>query len=336
MLEYDGPFPEPPFGDEQGWIIEQGIGETRALFIGETGEIERMKLHWPGEILPGTIVQAKRVELISFKSGLFRTADGLEILVDKYPIGTTEGPHTVRIHRVPIAERGRFKRAQGRIVENHDTPQSDAASPFPDGKIVRSFPKSVWEDLWLTASSGEAIFLGGSLLFSVTPAMTLIDVDCDDPTEGAYGLTHAVSEIANLLRAFDLGGNIGIDFPTLDTKEGRKMVDQEFELSLSDWPHERTAMNGFGFVQIVARLEGPSLLHRFATSRVSTCARYALRLAERAKGTGKVLLLTIHPALKANLKAEWLEELARRTGKQVRIEANPGLALEAPQAQIIA
>ncbi|MEM6266101.1 MAG: ribonuclease, partial [Pseudomonadota bacterium] len=97
----------------------------------------------------------------------------------------------------------------------------------------------------------------------------------------------------------------------------------------------RTAMNGFGLVQLVARLEGPSLLHRFATSRTGLCARFAVRIAERAVGAGPMLLLTIHPALKAKLKPDWLDELARRTGKQLRIETDPALALEAPQAQII-
>ena len=88
-------------------------------------------------------------------------------------------------------------------------------------------------------------------------------------------------------------------------------------------------------MQIVARLEGPSLLHRFATSRVRMCAQYALRVGERAEGIGPVLLLTVHPSLKAKLKPEWLEELAKRTGRKVRIETSPTLALEAPSAQIL-
>ena len=164
--------------------------------------------------------------------------------------------------------------------------------------------------------------------------MTVIDIDgALPPRELALA---AVPAIAKALRWFDLGGNIGIDFPTLEAKADRRAVDEALAKALSDWSHERTAMNGFGFVQIVARLEGPSLLHRFAASRVGMCARYALRLAERAQGTGPILLLTVHPALNSKLKPEWLEELAKRTGREVRIETNPALALEAPQAQIIA
>ena len=42
-----------------------------------------------------------------------------------------------------------------------------------------------------------------------------------------------------------------------------------------------------------------------------------------------------HPALEAQLRPEWLAELARRTGREVRWEARPALAIEAPQAQLV-
>jgi Ribonuclease G/E len=191
----------------------------------------------------------------------------------------------------------------------------------------------LWEEVWHAASSGSLDFPGGEILVSVTPAMTVIDIDgVGGPREVALA---AVPAIARALAWFDLGGNIGVDFPTCPAKDDRRAVDAALDAALAHWPHERTAMNGFGFVQIVARLEGPSLLHRFATSRTGMCARYALRVAERAEGHGPVLELRAHPALKAKLKPEWLSELARRTGREVRLETDPGLALEAPSAQII-
>ena len=170
------------------------------------------------------------------------------------------------------------------------------------------------------------------MLFSVTPAMTLIDVDGElPPRELAFA---AVPAIARWLRLFDLGGSIGIDFPTLERKVDRKAVDAALQRALADWPHESTAMNGFGFVQIVARLEGPSLLHRFMNSRVEAAARMALRRAEMVEGPG-VTLLTVHPVLKPKLQPDWLEELARRTGRPTRIETSARLAIEAAAAQIV-
>ena len=93
-------------------------------------------------------------------------------------------------------------------------------------------------------------------------------------------------------------------------------------------------MNGFGFVQLVARLERPSLLHRAAFRPVDMAARLLLRRAEMLEGAGAVLLAG-HPALEAQLKPEWRAELARRTGREVHWQAQSGLAIEAPHAQLV-
>ena len=59
-----------------------------------------------------------------------------------------------------------------------------------------------------------------------------------------------------------------------------------------------------------------------------------LRRAERLQGAGAVLLIG-HPSLEAQLRPEWLAELARRTAREVRWEARPALAIEAPHAQLV-
>lgn len=314
------------------WLIERGIGEDRAVLF-DRGEPLAARCRWPGEANAGEIVEAKLVSKAAGSSrGTAIGENGREILVDRIPSSATEGSTlTLQIKRGAIFERGRFKRAQATIALRGD--EDCEKDVWASGKQVRAFPSGVWENIWLAASSGEIAFSGGSLIFSVTPAMTLIDIDGDlPPRELALA---AVPQIARSLRLFDLGGSIGIDFPTLTTKSDRKAVDTSLEQALCDWLHERTAMNGFGFVQLVARLDGPSLLHRFATSRVGASARMAMRTAELVEGPGTTLL-TVHPALRAKLKPEWIAELEHRTGRPVRIESDPGLALEAPSAQIVA
>ena len=312
----------------------------------EADEVLAAQLSFNGEI---TVPMTLTGRLVSKKAGQRRgTAlldEGQEVLIDHLPEHVTEGMKIwVNITRAPIAERGRYKTAQGRCVMTEDwtAPKSKDGPVRPWGHwsdflLWQDAPQTrsgLWEEVWHAASSGSIAFDGGEILCAVTPGMSVIDIDGElPPRELALA---AIPAISKALRWFDMGGNIGIDFPTLQAKTDRRAVDETLADALSDWPHERTAMNGFGFVQIVARLEGPSLLHRFATSRVGMCARYALRVAERAEGIGPVLLLTVHPALKAKLKPEWLEQLAKRTGREVRIETNPALALEAPQAQIIA
>ena len=310
------------------WLVEHGIGETRSLLMDEDKPVAA-KLRWPGELAPGETFDGKLLRK-SGSRGVALHPSGREMLVDRLPRDASEGSTIpLAITRAAITERGRFKLAAARPAS---ATSASTERPFEAGKNVRSFPDSAWGDIWHAASSGEVEFGGGSLLFAVTPAMTLIDIDGDlSPRELALA---AVPEIARWLPLFDLGGSIGIDFPTLEAKKDRKAVDAALEHALEDWPHERTAMNGFGFVQIVARLEGPSLLHRFATSRVGMAARMALRRAEMVEGPGATLL-TVHPALKAKLKPEWLAELERRTGRPTRVGTDPGLAIEAGQAQIV-
>ncbi|MFN3865060.1 MAG: ribonuclease [Erythrobacter sp.] len=312
------------------WLIEDGIAERRALLV-EGERVLAAKVTWPGEITAGTRTAGQlTAKLKGTRRGLALLDDGTEALVDHLPQAITEGQRLdLVITRAPLAERGRLKRAQARLAGD-DTP---ALASFPQGRIVRRFPAGLWEEVWHAASSASLDFAGGEILVSVTPAMTLIDIDgTGAPRDVALA---AVPAIARALDWFDCGGNIGIDFPTLAAKADRRAVDEALGAALNHWPHERTAINGFGFVQLVARLTGPSLLHRLAHHRLGAAARMALRRGELAEGTGRVLVLAVHPALKAKLKPAWRDDLARRTGRTVRIESNPGLAIEAAHAQLV-
>ena len=314
------------------WLIEEGIGEHRALLV-ENEKVLAAKMHWPGEPYAG---QRVKVRIQSRTKGSNRAVgvseSGFEVLIDRLPTAVSEGSSIdVVLTRAPIAERGRLKRAQGRIADA-ETGSDKHPLGLTDARIVRRFPAGLWEEVWDAASSGDIAFSGGSLLLSVTPAMTLIDVDGDgSPSDLALA---AVPAVAQALRWFDLGGSIGVDFPTIADKARRRAVADALEQALVGYPHERTAMNGFGFVQIVARLSGPSLLHRLAHSRTAACARNVLRQAEQVEEPG-ALLLTIHPGLNGKLKPEWLDELAKRTGREVRIATDPALALVGGFAQAV-
>ncbi|PZT88459.1 MAG: ribonuclease [Citromicrobium sp.] len=319
------------------WLVEDGIGEQRALLVdGDT--VLAAKVTWPGDLPVGGIVSGRLVsKAAGAKRGTVQLDNGTEVLVDRIPGDVTEGSMVqLRITRAALAERGRFKRAQGRIAGRiagkGDPIPAVEADAFKAGEIVRRFPAGMWEEVWDAMATGDMAFAGGSLLFSVTPAMTVVDIDGTLPPRDLA--LAAVPALARALQLFGLGGSIAIDFPTIDSRADRKAVDNALESALADWPHERTAMNGFGLVHIVARLEGPSLLHRMAVSRVGAAARMALRKAEMVEGPG-LTLLTVHPALKAKIRPDWIAELERRTGRALRIETDRGLAIEAAQAQIV-
>ena len=320
-----------------GWFLEQGIGEDRAVRL-ENGEIAEALVEWPGPLAAGLVEDAKLIARDAGSArGTARFANGEEALVDKLPRDAAEGAALrLVVTRAAIGEAGRAKRAQAR-------PTTDAPRPAPtladrlyaEGQepiVNRGFPEKQWFELLGDAFAGRAAFAGGSLVFSPTPAMTLVDIDgALPPRQLALA---AVLPIAHSLRRFDLGGSIGIDFPTLADKADRQAVDAALRDALGGWPHERTAMNGFGFVQIVARLERPSLLHRILADRAGAGARLLLRRAESLCEPGQ-LLLTAHPAVIARIGTGWIAALERRTGRTIRCTADPALALEAGFAQAL-
>ena len=319
------------------WFIEEGIGEHRAVRL-DGERIAAARVAWPGELCAGRVEDAVLVSRAAGSPrGTARFSGGEEALVDKVPPGAREGaPLRLEVTRPALGERGRRKLARARPTDAPATAAPSLADQLRAlgdmVQVVRRFPVGDWAELITEAFGGEVAFAGGTLQFSATPAMLLIDVDGTlDPRRLALA---AVAPLADALERFDIGGSIGIDFPTLAEKAGRRAVDEALAAALAGWPHERTAMNGFGFVQLVARLERPSLLHRASFQAGGMAARLLLREAERLEGAGAVELAG-HPALQPHLRPEFTAELARRTGREVRWRAEPALAPRAPHAQLV-
>ena len=316
-----------------GWFVERGIGEDRAVLL-RGGTIEAARLHWPGRLAAGQVEDAVLIHRTSGSPrGTARFASGEEALVDRLPRTACEGASLrLVVTRAALSERGRTKRAQARPTDAVPRTAPSLAEMLDDARIVRSFPEgSDWEGLFSDAWEESVAFEGGTMLLADTPAMTLIDLDV--PRTRAAALL-AARAAARAIRRFDLNGSIGLDLPTLAAKPDRRAVDSALADELADHPHERTAMNGFGFVQIVTRATRPSLLGRITRHRAAAAARLLLRRAARLEGPGRTLL-TAHPAIAAQLASGWIAELERRTGRGVAIERDPALALTAGHAQIV-
>jgi hypothetical protein len=93
-------------------------------------------------------------------------------------------------------------------------------------------------------------------------------------------------------------------------------------------------MNGFGFVQLVARLERPSLLHRIVADPAGAAARALLRRAEGVAEPGALELAAPDDVLRA-IRPEWRDALARRTGREIRLRPDPRLACESASVQAV-
>lgn len=329
------------------WLVEEGIGEQRAILM-DGGQIRAARLHWPGALAAGQVEEAVVVSAPSGQSGgrrrgLARFASGEEALIDRLPGDVSEGARLrLEVRRAALMERGRYKRALVRpagVGAPLSPPPSLAEMLGTEdytARIVPHFPdNTMWESLWADAWQGRYEFAGGSLELSPTPAMTVIDVDGTLPA--ASLALSAAAAAAQAIRLMDIAGNIVIDFPSLATKAERRAIDEALALGFGDYPHEATAMNGFGLVQLAAKLTRPSLLHRLHFDRSGAAVRLLLRRAEVGAKPGHALQLHCHPAIAAQLSEKWLTELARRAGlagsDQIEIITDPTLALESGFAQ---
>lgn len=318
------------------WLVEEGVAEHRAVTF-KAGRIAAARVEWPGSVAAGWVVDARLASRTAGSSrGTAITASGEEILVDRLPRVASEGT-TIRlaIVRAAIIGPGRLKRAQGRPTEANLAQPTLAEQLRSTGaavRVVRRFEGHDWDELIDEALAAETQFPGGTLLFAPTAAMTAVDIDGDLTPEALASA--AVPAIAAALPRFDLAGSIAVDFPTLPAKEARRRVDGALEQALAAWPHERTAMNGFGLVQLVARLERPSLLHLASWQRAGLVWRRLLRRAEGLEGPGSIQL-AISPRLEPAIPPAHIAELERRSGKRVEVNTVATLALDAPHAQLV-
>lgn len=326
----------------QGWLYEAGIGENRALRL-ENNDLVRIRVERAdGSARAGAVVDAKFTrQWVSGKSGLVALPGGQEALLQPLPKGLTEGSMVrVEIVRAAMIERGgQPKRAKARPAEA-DSPLGNGpdllaeikATGLPVKQVYAHdadiFAQHDWHEAVEQAESGRIDFEGGSLLVSLTPAMTLFDVD--GPLAPFELAKRAAKEIAQTLVRFDLSGNIGVDFPTLQAKAERAAVTAIFDDYMTV-NCERTAINGFGFMQIVSRKTRPSLLEIMQANRSVNAALKLLRQAERDRGTG-ALQLAAHPAVANKLKPSLLDELAKRTGRSISVEPQGGIPIDGGSA----
>jgi Ribonuclease G/E len=312
------------------WLVEEGIGEHRAVLAGN-GEILAARLEWPGGLAAGLVEDAVLVaRSAGSRRGTARFANGEEALVDGLHREASEG-EAIRliVTRSALSERDRRKLAQARPTDLAPRPAPTLAEAL-GARIVRQFDG--WDELWSEALARQVDFAGGSLRIEPASALTAIDIDgMLAPRDLAFA---AVPAIARAIQRFDLAGSVVIDFPGLSDKADRKAIDAALGLALADWPHERTAMNGFGLVQLVARRERPSLLELLGR-RSEAAARLLLRRAQRVADPGALLLTASSPVRNA-ISREWEEELARRSGRTIRWAIDDSLAPWACFAQAAA
>jgi ribonuclease G len=306
------------------WLYEEGIGENRAILV-EDEDIIAAAIELPGEVRCGSVLAGRLVRIaIPGRRGIVATDQG-EVMVEPLPPALTEGQKVrVEIVREPIAEPGHPKLAKGRITDAEEKEGPSLAERIGSPRPLRPlgpdlFREAGWCELIDEALGTPIDFAGGELRMSLTPAMTLFDVDGYlPPFELALA---AAEEAAYAIRRLDIGGSIGIDLPTVALREDRLRIVEALDAVLPR-PFERTAVNGFGFLQVVRRRERRSLPELIQWDEVGAAARGLLRTAECGVGGCE---LAAAPAVIARLRAspDWLDLLARRIGGPVALREEP-------------
>ncbi len=322
-------------------LWDEGPGEVRTGLIedGALTEFRLIRPRHPERAFMATREHytARIISKLPSGRALATLGFGEDVIVQPAPALPEGTLLAVEMVRGPIPEPGRWKRAivRPREAEPSSEPgwvfseepwegvlrrlQSDVTQIIcPDHASAASVKQSLpgraadilvepgeiedadFDGLMESAVTGVFPIANGELSFERTRAMMMIDVD---GVSQALSLNEAAAkEIPRLLRLYDIGGPVGIDFVSMNSRADRASVDSLLADACKNLGlHERTAINGFGFCQIIRPRLGPSvpeLLCGTAPGRLSTESRAIalLRAARRSVGHG-VRQLTSSPAI---------------------------------------
>ena len=305
-------------------LVEAAPGATRALVLDGDTVVEAHIARADDPLPVGLIAPAR---LADRRQGVVVLA-GVEAQLAPVPADWPEGQtRLVEVLRPARPDGVRDKQAR---VAAHDGP----ARPAPDlatrlataGHAVTPVPAhgpdvladSGWDTVVEEALSGRVEFPGGRLLVAPTPAMLVIDVD---GTGDLARLAEAAARaVAALIRRHGIGGPVVVDFPSLGGRAPRAVVDAILAETLPP-PFERTAMNGFGLVQIIRPRRQLSLIEN--VRQPGFAALELLRRAQRLVGPVQIEAqasvidwLAAHPAL--------IADCARLTGGTLALQARDG------------
>lgn len=316
------------------WLYEAGIGENRAALI-DGDRLRAVRLERPLDGVPhGTIAEAR---LLEPKLVELTTADGKQLasLQGRAPV-PLGGRFLAEVGRMAMKERGRHKLARVRCAAEGAAAQKgpsllDRISATGDPVAILSaltpgedrLEAAGWTEMVERAQRGYWEFDGGALWIDPTPAMTVVDIDGEG--EG-HALARAGCYAAMAaIEAFDIGGPIGIDFPGLAGRAQRMDMDALVDELLPP-PFERTATNGYAFMQIIRRRDRPNFIEQIRYDAVATDAALLLRRAQRTGGTG-MLTLTSRASVIDWIAGhpDWIAQLQQNCGRSVQLMVDPSM-----------
>ena len=311
--------------------IDDAPGERRAALV-ENGVIVEVHiqrdLHFAlGETGTG------RIDRKTPSGAYLVTGNGEEVLFRRnapQPEGSRVG---FEVTREAICEPGRAKPPEGKLVDVTPNISSDRQQIW-EARLAKigSIPRlqadiSAAFDI---AVAGAAQLDDVTVSFQRTKAGLVFDVD-GIGDQLIINLV-AAAEIARLLRLYQVGGMVMIDFVAVESKDARHAIVEAFDLSAAadSRPFERSAVNGFGLMQVVRARPRPSVLDQLFGTRIAalsdeTQALWLLREAARSSGFGQRTVTARTPVANLLASTQWESfrvECERQMGAPIVVVAD--------------
>lgn len=311
--------------------LDDAPGERRAALV-ENGKIVEIHVQRDLQMALGE-GGAGRIERKTPSGAYVVTDHGDEVLVRRNPLQPEGARVSFEITREAICEPGRAKPPEARLIDEISEATSDKSRLWDArlnkmGELARRKSDiSVSFDVALTGNSQVA---NATISFQRTKAGLVFDVDGMGDAL-AVNLA-AAREIARLLRLYQVGGMVMIDFVAVESRQARQAVADTFDgASVADpRPFERSAVNGFGLMQVVRARPRSSVLDQLFGTRIAslsdpTQALWLLREAANSSGFGPRTITARTPVASLLRSTRWeilLVECERRIGAPIAVVAD--------------
>lgn len=266
-------------------------GERRAALV-ENGNIVEIHIQRDMQWVLGEAGEG-RVDRKT-PSGVYVVADDGSELLLRSKISDPDGARVAfEVVREAISEPGRIKQPE---IKLRDTVSGDLQQK--DALWVRRVSLLGQNGLTAPIAEGFDIALAGQSLlgdvtisFQRTKAGLVFDVDGIGDASVINSV--AATEVARLLRLYQVGAMVMIDFVAMESKAQRTKIADIFDAAAASdgRPFERTAINGYGLMQVVRARPRPSVLDLLFGSRIAalsdeTQAYWLLHAVAQSSGFG--------------------------------------------------
>lgn len=266
-------------------------------------------------------------------SGAYVVADDGSTLLLRSKINQPDGARiSFQLTREAIAEPGRHKPPEILLRDSVSGPLigKDALWDARIASLGQCAMNASTADGFDVAIAGQSHVGDVSISFQRTKAGLVFDID---GIGDAFAINMgATTEVARLLRLYQVGAMVLIDFVSMESKAQRTQIAEAFDAaSLADLrPFERSAINGYGMMQVVRARPRPSALDHLFGTRIAalsdeTQAYWLLRAVAQSTGFG-ARTVTAQPDVATLLQSErwaaWRGQAARLAGAEMLVVAD--------------